>query len=376
MERLTDKYYGYQVQIIAEKYALIYGVSNNTDIILFNLQTNEYDILVSDFYLQYIQEISTGYFFINRNSNTTGLSYFLNKETLELTQIENIGNRRIDYQDGNYVLFTGYNLAPRIYDLNNKIATTITNLSGEYFNYIDVDDNITLLSYSSNTSTTSYLGIWEWNKLEKSMSKIYNEGCSWKYYANCDNCVIIRSPYKPNILKYNKEDSNISILLSGTKYNFSSNDISKIEEGVLLTNTVGSDVYIYNDKEDSLRKLSFTSPYSFQHFPVKEGVFLGTSYTSSGYFYETATDTVKSIGYITSSFSVFNTRYGYVLMGINNGILISKFVDGKISTKIMGAESSGSIKYISNYETDDYYYFYGSNTGGGGRNIIKVSKTD
>ena len=148
MERLTDKYYGYQVQIIAEKYALIYGVSNNTDIILFNLQTNEYDILVSDFYLQYIQEISTGYFFINRDSNTTGLSYFLNKETLELTQIENIGNRRIDYQDGNYVLFTGYNLAPRIYDLNNKIATTITNLSGEYFNYIDVDDNITLLSYS------------------------------------------------------------------------------------------------------------------------------------------------------------------------------------------------------------------------------------
>lgn len=376
MERLTDKYYGYQVQIIAEKYALIYGVSNNTDIILFNLQTNEYDILVSDFYLQYIQEISTGYFFINRDSNTTGLSYFLNKETLELTQIENIGNRRIDYQDGNYVLFTGYNLAPRIYDLNNKIATTITNLSGEYFNYIDVDDNITLLSYSSNTSTTSYLGIWKWNKLEKSISKIYNEGCSWKYYANCDNCVIIRSPYKPNILKYNKEDSNISILLSGTKYNFSSNDISKIEDGVLLTNTVGSDVYIYNDKEDSLRKLSFTSPYSFQHFPVKEGVFLGTSYTSSGYFYETATDTVKSIGYITSHFSVFNTRYGYVLKNINNGILISKFVDGKISTKIMGAESSGSIKYISNYETDDYYYFYGSNTGGGGRNIIKVSKTD
>lgn len=367
-----------------DTHLLIAGSSYENNIILYNLEDDTYELLVSKIAMKSFTEISTGFLAISNNTKYN--SYFINKNTFEVTDLgTDITNWEVGYTDDTHTLLYYSSGGKNPYAIDNKTCE-VTQLTGMItttykWKAIKIDDNTVLFSHGSSTKpSTDYLGIWEWKKAEKIATKIYNDGWYLETCANMNNKAILRcSEAKQNLLIYDKATSTIEVLLENVGYSRGCNNLSRIPEGALITHTLNNNnaIYVYNEENAELIQLEQAYSYDFKHYVTDYGVFLGTGNTTAGYYYNNETRTIGGAGcYFTSGYTVLETSFGQIIYNCRNGIYINRYVDGVRSYKVLGDNRQTANHTYSTYaETEDYFYF----CGGGSSNysyVVKQHKTN
>ena len=367
---------------VSDKHLLIGGTGYENNIILYNLENNTYEFLVSKVALKLFEEISTGFLAIS-NSNKYH-SYFIDKNTFEVTDLgTDIYNWEIGYTDDTHTLLY-YSSDKNPYVINNN-THEVTRLEGMItttykWKTIKVDNNTILLSHGgSSKPKTEQLGVWEWKKNENIATKIYEEGWYLDTAVVMNNKVILRcSETKQDLLLYDKNTSEVTVLLSQVGYSRGCNNLSRIPEGALITDTLNNNnaIYVYNEENNELIQLESSYSYDFKHYPTEYGVFLGTGNTTSGYYYNYSTRKIGGAGiYLTTGFTVLETDFGQIVYNCRNGILINKYNDGVRECKTVGENKQTANHTYGKYaETEDYYYFCGGGTNSS--YVVKQSKTD
>lgn len=278
------------------------------------------------------------------------------------------------YSSGGKNPYVINNNTREIVQLTGMITTTTK------WKTIKVNDNVVLLSHGGNSKpSTDYLGVWEWKKAENIATKIYEDGWYLETAAVMNNKVILRcSEAKQDLLLYDKNTSEITVLLPQVGYSRGCNNLSRIPEGALITHTLNNNnaIYVYNEENNELIQLESSYSYDFKHYPTEYGVFLGTGNTTSGYYYSYSSKKIGGAGiYLTTGFTVLETNFGHIVYNCRNGILINKYTDGVRECKTVGENKQTSNHTYGKYvETENYYYFCG-----GGTNysyVVKQSKTD
>ena len=381
---LTNVGYSYSNYFkLKNNYLLIVATGSESSVILYDLKNDTWEKLIPNIAIKGFTEISTGFLAISNNTKYN--SYFIDKEIFEVIDLgTNMCNWEVAYTDNTHTLLY-YNSDKTPYVINNN-THEVTQLEGMItttykWKTVKVDDNTILLSHgSSSKPKTEYLGVWEWKKNENIATKIYEEGWCLDTAAVMNNKVILRcSEVKQDLLLYDKNTSEVTVLLSQVGYFRGCNNLSRIPEGALITDTLNNNnaIYVYNEENNELIQLESSYSYDFKHYPTEYGVFLGTGNTTSGYYYNYSTRKIGGAGiYLTTGFTVLETDFGQIIYNCRNGLYINRYVDGTRQYKTVGDNRQTSNHTYSVYtETDKYYYFCGGGTSNYSY-VVRQSKTD
>lgn len=321
-----------------------------------------------------ITEIDNGILILN-NGNVSN-SYFVEKNTAKVTTLENMtGSRIVDYTGKDFVIIgsSGTNV-PYVLDLINLTTQPLDITASSYYKYAKIKDDIVLITASSSSS--SFSGIWIWEKATNTCTKIYTDGYYWNHVVVLDNIVLIRSQKTAGLLKYIIGESEAAMLLT-TASAADYNNMGIIDENTAFIGCCGGSNYIYNKTDDSLTATAWTSTYNHKYYETEYGIFMGTGYTSTNAYFHKPDNTVYNFPYLSFTYEVLPTNYGHVLYNVKDGVLIVKYdaETQKTTWKTVGESKQSQVQYTRMLETDTDYYIW-STAQVGEANIVRVSKSD
>lgn len=245
-----------------------------------------------------------------------------------------------------------------LYESSQHKITQISTEGGYLRNFIVLPNDDCLIC-SSNSSSAN-LGIWLFNSINKTISKVYNSGYNWNYYCELQNgdYLISSTAQNTGVILYNNGEKTITQIYASGSYWYYFMPLSTgnaLITGNSSSSSVG--VLFYSASTSSISKI-YNSGYGWQDYiELDNGNCLvgGTSYSGNqGLWLFSESDTTFTHIY-TSSFP-----YHYFHKLSNSSILASS---SNTNTILKYNPNDNSVTTVSHSGSYPYKFFFNLSTG-------------